>query len=127
MKRVKTRCYIPIIMLLLSLTSHANIGKMDARLGRLALHPEWMKSESPVLRKAGTTYLVRTIVTVRGSVREVQEYGGRVIFHHDDMAIVDIPLPMLNHIADLSSVVYMEMPAAAKARLDKSAEIVGAV
>ncbi|MBN1559938.1 S8 family serine peptidase [candidate division KSB1 bacterium] len=125
MVRRQCRYFVNLIVMLISISAFANIDKMDARLGRLAMNPERVRTESPVLRKSGTTYLVRTIVTLRGSAAELDNV--RVIYHYDDMAIVDIALPMLHHISDLDCVVYMEMPTPTKATLDQSTQIIGAV
>ena len=119
-----------VLLLFLLMTSFVMGGmeKLDPRLCRLALsHDSIPTAESPILRKSGNTTVIRAIVSVHGGVGELRNAGARLIYAHDDMAIVDISPDQLLAISDLPSVKYMEAPTVSTSLLDESAVAIEAI
>ena len=106
---------------MMAVTGFAGIGKLDPRLGQLALSPEKNAALQAALHKGSAgEQRIRVIITHDAGLKDIRRAGGSVICSRGDIAVVSVPVSRLEAVANLSSVVYIESPLPAKAQLDES-------
>ena len=116
---------LPLILLFIILswlpTLFAGIGKLDPTLGLLARNPEMVALyKTSGSRKSASGWQVDVIITFKGNAGQLRDAGARLICVYNDMAVATVPLHLLESIADLPEVIYVESSQAAQPLLDVS-------
>ncbi|MBN1540501.1 S8 family serine peptidase [candidate division KSB1 bacterium] len=107
----------------------AQMGKLDPQLGLLWRYPERIEqkaSTESMIYKTVDEVWVEAIVTHDGGLVDYGAVGATVLWKHDAMAVVRIPVRRLNELAEQRGVRYVEAPHISRLKLDESAAKIGA-
>ena len=116
------------LVILIASLAMGQSGKWGPRLYHMVQHPENTHiTQESLLKKTANDYLTELIVTHSGHVNDLRRSGAWIIASRGDIAVVSIPLSKIEALSNLPSVIYIQKPAIAKVKLNKSAEIIQAV
>jgi subtilisin family serine protease len=113
---------IYISLFSLSTAGFSNVNKIGPRLGRLSLSPQYKQQ---YLKKRSSQY-ISTIITFDGNPVELSKAGAKIVTVVGNIAVAKVPAPLLETVANLSSVIYMESSVADRPYLDKSIPLIRA-
>lgn len=113
---------IHILLFVLCACGYSNVHKIGPRLGRYFLSPQYKQQQL----KKSTSQFISAIITVKGGTAEIAKAGVRIITVIENIAVVEVPLDVLDSVASLKSVVYIESSVTDYALLEKSLPLIRA-